>query len=62
MSNEPGSDNLFLTVKEVAVALRVTTRTVRNWIKSGRLRVVRAGRRVLVPQEELQRFLRLNPS
>ena len=38
----------FLTVREVALLLRVTPRTVQTWIKSGKLAVVRAGRRVLV--------------
>jgi excisionase family DNA binding protein len=48
----------YLTVKEAAEILRVTPRTVRNWIRDKRLPVVRAGRRVLIAREEVDRFPR----
>ena len=48
----------FRTVSEVADVLRVTPRTVRNWIGSGDLKVVRAGRRVLISSGDLEDFLR----
>jgi len=32
--------------------------TVRRWIKEGRLRAIKVGARVLVPKEEVDRFIR----
>lgn len=34
-----------LTAREVAITLRVTTRTVYNWVKTGRLKAMQVGRR-----------------
>jgi excisionase family DNA binding protein len=48
----------LLRIPEVAERLRVSRRTVQAWIASGRLRVVRLGRRcVRVDPAELARFL-----
>lgn len=47
----------FLTVSETATLLRVTARTIRTWIQIGRLDVHRAGRRVLVAREDIERLL-----
>ena len=47
----------FLTVSETAALLRVTARTIRTWIQIGRLDVHRAGRRVLVAREDIERLL-----
>ena len=48
----------YLTVFECAELLRVTPRTIRNWIRSEALRVHRAGRRVLIARESIEVFLR----
>lgn len=48
----------MLTRDEAAAALRVTPRTVSEWIKSGKLKAVKPGRRVLIPREEIDRLLR----
>ena len=48
----------YLTVSEVAKRLRLHEMTVRRHIKSGRLHGVRAGRRIRVPEEELDYFLK----
>ena len=47
----------LLTVDETAVRLRVHPMTVRRHIKQGKLRAVRAGGRIGVKQEDLERFL-----
>lgn len=39
------SDGQFLTVREVAETLRVHPETVREWIRTGKLRGVRLGKR-----------------
>ena len=50
----------FLTVSEVAAQLRVSEFTVRNWLRSGRLRGYRPGGTKAgwrIRQEDLQRFI-----
>lgn len=48
----------MVTVKEAAGLLRVTPRTVRNWIAAGRLDAARVSERVtLVPLAEVDRLL-----
>jgi excisionase family DNA binding protein len=56
----PGAAELdpMLTVEEAATALRVCTRTVRRWIKSGDLPVVRLGRQYRVRRRDLELFIR----
>ncbi len=43
--------------KEVAIRLRISNQTLHQLTKSGALRTIRAGRRVLIPKSELERFL-----
>jgi excisionase family DNA binding protein len=47
----------FLTVKEVAVRLRTSPQTVRNWIETGKVRAMRVGRAFLVRSEDLEQIL-----
>ena len=47
----------FLTVAEVAAALRVSTMTVYRLIKAGELSSVRVGRSYRIPEGELDRYL-----
>jgi excisionase family DNA binding protein len=47
----------LITVSQAAEALSASTQTIRNWIRSGRLRGVRVGNRFLVPDEEIERML-----
>lgn len=49
-------DSLF-DVKEAAGKLRVSPLTIRAWIYEGRLTPVKLGRRVLLSERELQRFI-----
>jgi excisionase family DNA binding protein len=46
----------LLTVSQAAEALGATSQTIRNWIRSERLRGVRIGNRFLVPREEVDRL------
>lgn len=48
----------LLTPEEIAEMLSVTTRTVCDWLRSGRLRGVKAGRLWRVSREDLDTFLR----
>ena len=45
------------SVEEGAGLLRLSKWTVRNYIKAGKLRCVRLGRRVLLEEAELERFV-----
>jgi excisionase family DNA binding protein len=45
------------SVDEAAALLRISKWTVRAYIRAGKLRVVRLGRRVLLPEEELERLV-----
>lgn len=47
----------FLTVSEVAGALRVSNMTVYRLIGSGELAAVRVGKSYRLPEEELDRYL-----
>jgi excisionase family DNA binding protein len=42
------ADETFMTVAEVAAALKMNQQTIRNWIDAGQLPAVRIGRRVRV--------------
>jgi excisionase family DNA binding protein len=55
------SDRL-LRIAEVAAFTQRSTRSVRRWIKSGRLRATRAGGSVWILESELLRFLGMPPS
>lgn len=44
------------TPKEVAEMLKVNERTVRRWIRAGRLPAVRFGRQLRISAEALQKF------
>src|SRR5438270_6931391 len=46
----------LLTVSQAAEALSASTQTIRNWIRSGRLRGVRIGNRFLIPHGEIERM------
>jgi excisionase family DNA binding protein len=47
-----------MTIREAAKLLRVGQTTVCNWRREGRLRVVRAGKRVLIPLSSIRSILR----
>jgi len=46
------------SVKEAAGLLGISPWTVRSYIRDGRLRPVRLGRRVLLSEDELERLVR----
>lgn len=50
----------YLLLGEVAAIARTSIDSVRGWLRSGRLRSVKPGRRRLVRREELERFLALD--
>jgi excisionase family DNA binding protein len=50
--NEPE----FLTVSQAAEAFNATSQTVRNWIRTDKLRARRVGNRFLIPREEVERL------
>ena len=47
----------FLTPQEVSVLLRVSTQTVRRWIKEGRLPAYKVGRAWRIRDADLNRWL-----
>ena len=48
---------LAVDVQEAARLTSLSPRSIRRYISSGRLSVVRAGRRVLVPMPALRQFI-----
>ena len=46
-----------MTVGEVAEKLRVSEKTVRNWIRDGRLVAVRVGRQYRILRSEYEAFV-----
>jgi excisionase family DNA binding protein len=51
------AEPLLLSVREAARALGIGRDTAYELVKEGRLRAVRIGRRLLVPQAELSGFV-----
>lgn len=52
-----GNGQDYLTPGQFADAMNVNTRTVRNWIKTGRIHATRVGPRLIrIPATELQRI------
>jgi excisionase family DNA binding protein len=49
----------FLTIDEVADRLRLGKRTVERFLAEGQIASVKMGRRRLVPENELERYVRL---
>ena len=47
----------LLTISEVAVRLRICTKTVRRWIDGGDLHAYRIGRQLRVSEEDLSAFM-----
>jgi excisionase family DNA binding protein len=50
-------ERLAYSVREAAAALGVSSRTIVREIQRGHLRAARVGKRVLVPQSELERLI-----
>ena len=46
----------FLTCEELAVRYHVTITTVYEWIKGGKLKAKKIGRRYLIPQSAVDEF------
>ena len=46
----------MFTVGEVAALYRFTPRTIRNWLKDGRIQVIRIGRSIRIPEASLRDF------
>jgi excisionase family DNA binding protein len=54
---QPLSDSTFLTVAEVAAAMRVSKMTVYRLVHSGELPAVRVGRSFRVPEDAVNEYL-----
>ena len=48
----------FVTVREACALLKVSRQTVYEWMKSGKLKAVKAGRLVRIRTEDLESFLK----
>jgi excisionase family DNA binding protein len=48
----------YLTIKEVAQLLSVHPNTVRNWIKTGKLPVLKTGKIIRILKTDIPTFLR----
>jgi excisionase family DNA binding protein len=49
---------LVVDVREAARLLAVSPRSIRRWIRAGRIQAIRLSRRVLLPAEECERLAR----
>ena len=50
----------FYTVTETAKTLNVSIQTVRNYLRRGKLRGQRIGRPILITENNIKEFLRIN--
>ena len=46
------------TIKETAAIFRVHERTIRNWIRDGKIRAVRVKGTIRIADEEVERLLK----
>lgn len=53
---------MYLLVEEVASETRSCVATVRYWIRTGKLKAIRIGRRLLVPRTNLDSLIENSPS
>lgn len=53
-------DSELLTTEEVAKALRVSEEAVRFWLREGKLRGLRVGRRWRIRKDDLDEYLQRN--
>lgn len=54
---DPIEEETYYTVQELVERFKVTKQTIYNWIKSGRVRAVRFGNRILITRTEVLRLL-----
>ena len=60
----PNGNNLFIkehimkTIEEVASIFKVHFRTIYSWIKQGKIKSVKVGRRHYITEEEVERIKR----
>ena len=47
---------MYYTLEEVANRLKVTVRTIKNWIKQGKIESVKFGKVVRIHDSEIQRI------
>jgi excisionase family DNA binding protein len=60
---EPGpSQNNYMTVEEAADFARLAPSTIRLYIRKGKLKAQKVGRRVIIARVELEAFLSQNPT
>ena len=45
----------YLTIKEVAEVLKVTEKTVKNWIKNNKIHYKKVGGTVRIPESEVMK-------
>ena len=55
------NNNIYLTTIEVSDLLKITRRTVYNYIKSGVLKCSRVGRLYRVKSQDLEEFIKPKP-
>ena len=48
----------FITIRETCSLLKISRQTVYEWMKSGKLKAVKAGRLVRIRREDLESFLK----
>lgn len=53
-----GGDNNMKTVEEVAAALKISPATVRRWVNNNKIKALKQGRIIRIPEEELERLKR----
>ena len=50
----------LLTTKEISTQLKVSDRTVRNWIEGGKLKAFKFGLQYRIKKEDFERFISEN--
>lgn len=53
-----GGDNNMKTVEEVAAALKISPATVRRWVNNNKIKALKQGRVIRIPETELERLMK----
>lgn len=53
-------DNIIFTPEQTAELLHISTKTIRDWLRAGKIKGIKIGKLWLIKENDLQQFLNQN--